>query len=297
MPATAILPPSSALPPAPVAQLHDEAFDPSRLGAYHLDILLTEGHCRLTVREAARQKVVVLEDWTLAAASALPALAAGHELLGRAGWAGVRLAVGGGAFTLLPAPLFRPGDEAAYLGLHYTLGATEQALAYALPPGSPAHELVSIFGTEAAVAEWLQATHGPTARLLHHTSALVAGLLHQRGPAAPTRQLYLHLAGPELTLVVLGTQLEFCNVFAISTPEDAVYYTILVMQELGLNPDQDTVTIWGDLTSESAIFTLLRTYVRHLRFGSRPFGLQYSYRLNELAECRHFELFSLAFCD
>lgn len=296
MPVTAILPPSPALPPAPVVQLHDEAFDPTRLGAYHLDILLTEGHCRLVVRETARQKVVVLEDWTLAAPTALPALAAGHELLGRAGWAGVRLALGGGAFTLLPATLFRPGDEAAYIQLHHALGATEQALAYALPPGSPAHELVSIFAVEAAVVEWLHATHGPTARLLHHTSALVAGLLHQRGPAAPTRQLYLHLAGPELTLVVLGAQLEFCNVFAISTPEDAVYYTILAMQELGLSPDQDTVTIWGDLTSESAIFTLLRTYIRHLRFGSRPFGLQYSYRLNELAECRHFELFSLAFC-
>jgi hypothetical protein len=279
-----------------VVQLHDEAFDPARLGAYHLDILLTEGHCRLTVRETARQKVMVLEDWTLAHATALPTLAAGHEWLGRTGWAGVRLALGGGAFTLLPATLFRPGDEATYLQLHHALEATEQAWAYALPPGSPAHELVSIFATETTVAEWLRATHGPAARLLHHTSALLAGLLHQRGPAAPTRQLYLHLTGPELTLVVLGAQLEFCNVFAISTPEDAVYYTILVMQELGLHPDQDTVTIWGDLTSESAIFTLLRTYVRHLRFGNRPFGLQYSYRLNELAESRHFELFSLAFC-
>jgi hypothetical protein len=279
-----------------VAQLHDEAFDPTRLGAYHLDILLTEGHCRFAVRETARQKVVVLEDWTLADATVLPALAASHDLLGQAGWAGVRLALGGGAFTLLPATLFRPGDEAAYLGLHYALSGTERALAYALPPGSPAHEVINIFAAEAAVAEWLHATHGPGARLLHHTSALVAGLLHQRGPAAPTRQLYLHLSGPELTLVVLGTQLEFCNVFAISTPEDAVYYTILAMQELGLSPDQDIVTIWGDLTSESAIFTLLRTYVRHLRFGGRPFGLQYSYRLNELAECRHFELFSLAFC-
>jgi hypothetical protein len=284
------------LPPAPVVQLHDEIFDATHLGAYYLDMLLTAGHCRLAVREATRQKVVVVEDWTLAEPAALPALAASHELLGRTGWAGVRLALGGGAFTLLPAPLFRPGDEAAYLPLHHALGATEQARAYALPPGSPAHELVSIFAAEAAVAEWLHATHGPGACLLHHTSALVAGLLHQRGPAAPTRQLYLHLAGPELTLVVLGAQLEFCNVFAISTPEDAVYYTILAMQELGLSPDQDTVTVWGDLTSESAVFTLLRTYVRHLRFGSRPFGLQYSYRLNELAECRHFELFSLAFC-
>ena len=95
---------------------------------------------------------------------------------------------------------------------------------------------------------------------------------------------------------MLGAQLEFCNVFAVSTPEDVVYYTILTMQELGLSPDQDAVTVWGELTSDSATFALLATYVRHLRFGNRPFGLHYSYRLNELAESRHFELFSLAFC-
>lgn len=279
-----------------MVSLRDETFDPAHLAAYYLDVLVAAGRCRLAVREATRQKVVVLEDHALAAPAALPALAAGHDLLGRAGWAGVRVALGGGAFTLLPAPLFRPGDEAAYLQLHHALAPAERAVAYALPPGSPAHELVSVFGADAALADWLRAAHGPAAGLLHHTSALLAGLLHQHGPAAPARQLYLHLADRELTLVVLGTQLELCNVFTISTPEDVVYYTILAMQELGLSPDQDAVTVWGELTSDSATYGLLATYVRHLRFGSRPFGLSYSYRLNELAESRHFELFSLAFC-
>lgn len=279
-----------------MVSLRDEAFDPAHLAAYYLDVLVAAGRCRLAVREATRQKVVVLEDHALTAPAALPALAAGHDLLGRAGWAGVRVALGGGAFTLLPAPLFRPGDEAAYLQLHHALVPTERAVAYALPPGSLAHELVSVFGADAALADWLRATHGPEAGLLHHTSALLAGLLHQRGSAAPIRQLYLNLADHELTLVVLGAQLELCNVFTISTPEDVVYYTILAMQELGLSPDQDAVTVWGELTSDSATFGLLATYVRHLRFGSRLFGLSYSYRLNELAEGRHFELFSLAFC-
>ena len=287
----------SAVPPAPTVHLHDDTFDLANAAAYYLDVLVAAGHCTLLVREAARQKIVVLEEWPLAAPAALPALAASHELLGHAGWAGVRVALGGGAFTLLPAPLFRPGDENAYLALHHALGPAEQAVTYTLPPGSLAHELVSIFAADTALASWLRATHGPTSQLLHHTSALVAGLLHQRGSVATARQLYLHLAGPELTLVVLGTQLEFCNVFNVSTPEDVVYYTILAMQELGLSPDRDAVTIWGELTSDSAIFAQLGTYVRHLRFGRRPFGLSYSYRLNELAESRYFELFSLAFCQ
>jgi hypothetical protein len=284
-------------PAAPAANLRDDTFDLANLGAYQLAVLVAGGRCCLAVLETARQKIVVLEDLALAAPAALPALAAGHELLGRTGWGRVRVAVGGGAFTLVPAPLFRPGDEASYLRLHHTLAPTEQAAAYTMPPGSPATELVSIFAADAALADWLHATHGPEARLLHHTSPLLAGLLYQQGPTAPPRQLSLHLAGSELTLLALGKQqLEFCNVFAVSTPEDVVYYTILTMQELGLSPDQEAVTMWGELTSDSSTFALLATYIRHLRFGNRPFGLHYSYRLNELAECRYFELFSLAFC-
>jgi hypothetical protein len=293
------VPASSTFTSSPTAlevNLRDDTFDLANLGAYQLAVLAAGGRCCLAVLETARQKIVVLEDQALPAPAALPALAAGHELLGQSGWGRVRVAVGGGAFTLLPAPLFRPGDEASYLQLHHALTPTERAMAYALPTSSPAHELVSIFATEAALPDWLRATHGPEARLLHHTSPLLAGLLYQQGPTAPARQLSLHLAGSELTLLVLGPQLEFCNVFTVSTPEDVVYYTILTMQELGLSPDQDAVTVWGELTGDSAIFAQLATYVRHLRFGNRPFGLHYSYRLNELAESRYFELFSLAFC-
>ena len=278
-----------------MVHLRDDTFNPANLAAYQLDVLVAPTRCSLAVLDVARQKVVVLEDLELSTPAALPTLAASHDLLGSTGWARVRVAPSG-AFTLLPAPLFRPGDEEAYLRLHHTLASTEQAVAYAQPPGAPAHELVSLFAADAALVGWLRTTHGPTARLVHPTSALLAGLLHQRGPVATTRQLYLHLAGPELTLVVLGAQLEFCNVFTISTPEDVVYYTILAMQELGLSPDLDAITVWGELTSDSAVFNLLSTYVRHVRFGGRPFGLHYSYRLNELAESRYFELFSLAFC-
>jgi hypothetical protein len=74
-----------------------------------------------------------------------------------------------------------------------------------------------------------------------------------------------------------------------------VYYTILVMQELGLNPDEDELTVWGELMPDSAIFSLLRTYVRHVRFGPRPGNVHYSYRLNDVFEYRYFDLFSLHF--
>ena len=285
--------------PTPV-RLRDDTFAPANPTAYHLYALAGPGRLRVAALEVARQKIVAFDDLPLpdaaAEADAVAALA-GHELLGQPGWARLRLALAGGASTLLPAPLYRPGDEAAYLTLHHELAPAEEALAYALPLPAPATDLVSIFAAPRAVAGWLHAVHGPSARLLPQASALLAGLLHQRGPGPAPRQLYLSLTDHVLNVVVLGPQLEFSNTFAVPTAEDIVYYTILVMQELGLNPDQDTVTVWGELTGDSAAFSLLGTYVRHLRFGMRPTGVQYFYYLNDIADCQHFDLFSLAFSE
>lgn len=290
------VPASPTLPAAPTLSLRDETFDAANPTAYHLYALASPGRLRLAALEAARHKIVAFDDLPLAALAELPTVAA-TTLLGQPGWARLRLGVAGRATPLLPAPLYRPGDEAAYLRLHQELTPEEEALAYTLALPAPATDIVSLFAAPTNLVQWLQRVHGPSARLLPQACALLGGLLHQQGPGTAPRQLYLHLADQELTVIVLGAQVDFCNAFTVSTAEDVAYYTILVMQELGLNPDQDMVTIWGDLTGDSATFALLSTYVRQLRFGTRPFGLQYFYYLNEVADCRHFDLFSLAFCE
>jgi len=276
-------------PPSPLLRLRDETFDATNSAAYNLYLLASPTRLRLAALEVARQKFVALEEHHLPVGG-VPALATQHDFLGQRGWNVVRLAVTGRAFTLLPAPLFRPGDEAAALRLHHT-PAPSETVRHTTHPGL---DLVNIFAVDLALATWLTATHGVTGRLLHHTSALLAGLVQQRSAATP-RRLYLNPGQQELTLVVLGQHLEYCNVFPCTTAEDVVYYTILVMQELGLDPDQDEVTVWGELTPDSAVFSLLRTYVRNARFGARPGHVQYGYRLNDVFEYRYFDLFSLHF--
>ncbi len=281
---------SSGIPPARL-RLRDETFAPASPEAYNLYLLAGPARLALAVADVDRRKLLVLEDYDLPAGG-LPALAETHDLLARRGWNEVRLAVTGRAFTLLPAPLFRPGDEATTLRLHHSLKPTETVHHLT----HPTLELVNVFAAENVITNWLTATHGPGGRLLHHTSALLAGLGRQREAGAP-RRLYLNLSPDNLTLVVIGQQLEYCNVFAYTTAEDILYFTILVMQEIGLNPDEDQVTIWGELTHDSAVFDLLRTYLRHIRLGARPFDLQYSYRFADVFEHRYFELLSLHFVN
>jgi hypothetical protein len=273
----------------PLLRLRDETFDPANPGAYNLYLLASSSRLGLAVADVERRKFVVLEDYQLPTGG-VPTLTEQHDFLSQRGWNAVRLAVTGRAFTLLPAPLFRAGDEMAALRLHHSLSPIE-TVRHTTHPGL---ELVNVFAANAALADWLTATYGATGRLLHHTSALLAGIVQQRGAAAP-RRLYLNPGPQELTLVVLGQHLEYCNVFACTTAEDVVYYSILVMQELGLDPEQDEVTVWGELMPDSTVFGLLRTYIRNVRFGPRPGNVQYSYRLNDVFEYRYFDLFSLHF--
>lgn len=282
---------------ATLPRLRDETLDPDQLAAYNLYLSVGAAGLRVGVADVRRNKFVVLEDHApqpdRPLAEQLQTLTAQHDLVGQSGWNQVRLAVQNRHFTLLPAPLFREGDEATYLQLHHTADAVQEVVRYYY---HPARDMVNVFAAERRVAEWFAQLY-PAGKLLHHTSALLEGLVHQSDRGAP-RRLYVSISAQQVTLLVIRDKKpEFCNVFTFATPEDLIYYIILVMQELQLNPDQDPVVVWGDLLHDSALFTILRKYIRNIRFGNRPYDLGYSYRLNDVFEYRYFDLFSLHLCE
>ncbi|WP_400190266.1 DUF3822 family protein [Hymenobacter sp. B81] len=288
---------ASSAPAPALLRLRDETFDAEQLAGYNLYVTAGAAGLRLGVADVRRNKFVLLEDYAPQPATSLAGqvqqLAAHHDLLGRAGWNRVRLAVQNRHFTLLPAPLFRDGDEARYLELHHALDPRHEVVRRFRHPGQ---EMVSVFAAEKSLVDWFERTY-PGQKLLHQTSALLEGAAHQ-SERQGARRLYLSVGPQELSIVVVRDKRpEFCNVFAFSTPEDFIYYTILVMQELGLNPDDDHVTVWGDVLHDSALFSVLRKYIRHVRFGNRPYDLGYSYRLNDVFEYRYFELYSLHLCE
>ncbi|RTQ47744.1 DUF3822 family protein [Hymenobacter gummosus] len=298
-PVSAFLAPADSALALPTAlhRLRDETLDVGNLAGYNLYLSAGAHGLRLGVADVRRNKFVALEDYAAAPATSLAgqvqALSAQHDLLGQPGWNRVRLAVQNRHFTLLPAPLFRDGDEASYLRLHHAVDAQHEVVRRYRHPGQ---EVVSIFAAEKTLAEWFERTY-PQQKLLHQTSALLEGVVHQSERQGPPR-LFLSVGPQEVTIVVVRDKRpEFCNVFAFSTAEDFIYYVILVMQELSLNPDDDPVVVYGDLLHDSELFSVLRKYIRHVRFGNRPYDVGYSYRLNDVFEYRYFELYSLHLCE
>lgn len=280
--------------------LTDESFQAGDLGKYQLYLSVGKQGLRAAVMDAERNKFIALEDYELTqvftplqVAQQVQEILRQHDYLGLPGWKAIRVSVKNQSFTLVPETLFEPQAVADYLRLNCSLDLYhEQVLTYR----HPAIEAVNIFAADKYLLAAIGETYpGKPVAFVHQTSALIAALQHY-GERNGKMKLYAYVEKNSLTILILRDgALLFCNIFHFNTPEDFMYFLVFVMQEQKLNPDQDAVTIWGDLTHDSALFTLMRKYIRHVRFGARLAGVAFSYKLQEQFEHRFLDVYSLHF--
>lgn len=67
-------------------------------------------------------------------------------------------------------------------------------------------------------------------------------------------------------LVFKNGQLHLSNSFEYHTPEDVVYYTLFIYEQLGLNPDETPILLSGNITKTTSLYSALYTYIRHIDF-------------------------------
>ena len=68
----------------------------------------------------------------------------------------------------------------------------------------------------------------------------------------------------------------FCNSFPFRSPEDFVYFLLLVSENLSVNNDKDTFYFCGQLEKNSTVFQLCRKYIRNTQWMGRPEGIEFS---------------------
>ncbi|WP_210490583.1 DUF3822 family protein [Rufibacter aurantiacus] len=280
----------------------DDAFDPSSSASAHLYINFGAHRIRLGVLDAQRNKFVALEDYEAEspssvenAISQLQQLRSVSPLLEERKWQQVRIGIKNQQFTLIPEALFDLNAREEYLKLN---AVVEPELEVVHHHEHPRLELINVFTVPASLEAW-SGTHFQNSPIefVHQTSALMEGILHM-AERSSRPQLFIYVDKNYVTLVVLqGLKLEFCNSFFFTSSEDFIYYVLFVLQEKKMNPDQDQVTVWGELLLDSQLHEVLRTYIRHVQFGKKPTGVGFSYRFDTLFNHQNFDLYSLHFCD
>lgn len=283
-------------------KITDESFDLHKLGDYHLYLALGKQIVRIAIADASRNKFIWLEDYELSniytplqAAQQVGEILLGHSFFQQPGWKTIRVAIKNQSFTLVPETLFEVQAAADYLQLNCSFDPYhEQVCTYR----HPAIEAVNIFAVDKYLTKALSDTYPDQAiQYVHQTSGLIAALLHY-GERNNQQRLYAYVEKNSLTVLIMQNgSLIFCNIFHYSTPEDFMYFLVFVMQEQKLNPDKDPVTVWGDITHDSNLFTLMRKYIRKVQFGIRPSGVAFSYKLEEQFEHRFLDVYSLHFAE
>ncbi|ALJ00397.1 DUF3822 family protein [Rufibacter tibetensis] len=280
----------------------DDAFDPSTSASAHLYISFGAHRIRLGVLDAERNKFVALEDYEAEmpstvenAIATLQEMSSSNPLLQERKWEQVRVGIKNQQFTLIPETLFDLNAREEYLKLNAVLEPEQEVVEH---HEHPRLELVNVFTIPAALQYWLDNQFLDTpVEFVHQTSALMEGFLHM-AERSTRPQLYVYVDKNYVTLVVLqGLKLEFCNSFFFASSEDFIYYVLFVLQEKKMNPDQDQVTVWGELMLDSELSEVLRTYIRNVHFGKKLSGVGFSYRFDALFNHRNFDLYSLHFCD
>ncbi|MHC2990543.1 hypothetical protein OB13_02700 [Pontibacter sp. HJ8] len=283
-------------------QFHDEAFNLSLAGHCNLYISISSKAIRFAVADVERNKFVVLEDYELITvftplqvAEQLSLIAEHSPILQEQRWLNVRISISNQHFTLVPETLFDPAHQADYLRLHSDLNPQQEVVLSYRHNGL---EAVNIFALDSVVYKTAQNLFAERpVQFVHQTSSLIKSVLHQ-AERKDGRFLYIFVERNYVTILVVSESgLQFCNVFHYLSPEDFIYYIIFVMQEQKMNPEQETITAWGDITHDSSLFNILKKYIRQVRLGKKPADVAYSYKLDDVFEHRYFEIYSLHFCE
>lgn len=88
----------------------------------------------------------------------------------------------------------------------------------------------------------------------------------------------------------------FCNSFPFRSPEDFLYFLLLVMENLGLSNEKETFYFCGQIEKNSAIYQLCQKYIRNIKWMERPNGIEISDTFSSLPAHFFFTFFQLHHC-
>lgn len=281
--------------------LTDESVEQGMAGSPVLLILVDDSEIQIGVVDSQRNKAVGLQVYHMPAEEEaeyispgrnIDSILSGDPLI--ANWKDDPVHVGffSPQHSLVPDPLFHKDSVKDILAL---TGSPDEASRYGMSELVPS--IHAQFMYEIPVQAKLALENRFSSIKFHSASApfieyrLRENKFNQSSLVSVlVRPRYLDI------MVSEGNELRFFNSFRYRTAEDFTYYLLFVIEQLGLNPDTQTVEIFGEIEKSSSHWILARKYIREIKPGNRCSGLEYSYGFDSIPPHYDHALFSLYMC-
>ncbi|MCU0449784.1 MAG: DUF3822 family protein [Bernardetiaceae bacterium] len=278
-----------------VKQIRDDAFSIEHISRYALCLKVLTHSAELAVLDTEKRRFMAYEYYTFeqAAPVALASIFHEHAFASAGYWKKVLLVSAESAYTLVPQEFYDEDQAPAFL---QTNARFNPAQSYLLSHLHRSQNLVSVFTVNRALADLIESQF-PNAHIqfINQAGGLLEGL-------STTPNLldarYLHLLVENELLVAAffrNGSLHFVNTFHYQSPEDLLYFVLLVANQHGLLQNEVQLMVRGAaMMRHSALLGRLREYFRYVSFGDRPLGFTFAYHFDELDNHLAFDLFGAA---
>ena len=280
-----------------ILSLVDESFDHHNTINYHLSIQTGIDSFAYCILDSSNNKYIVLEISTFHGIHTDAVLCETLETIIKENplfnnpFKSVNVSIVNNRSTLIPTPLFENESKEDYLQFNHTLSKDESILTDHLK-NLDAKNLFAVSNCLLKTIHSLFPKH-----TVHHYSTILIESLITTFKNQNNKKVVIHIQHSNFEILVLESKnLLFYNSFRHYTSEDFIYYVLFVFEQLKLNPENTEVTLLGEIERNSAIYSILQKYIRHIKFGERTESFLYSHKLNGISKHFYYNLFNQLLC-
>ena len=276
----------------------DKTFDNTQTNSYHLSIQISMDGFYFSILDIARGKYVVLNGhhFFLKRARLLlkhvREVIESEEILNH-DFKSVDILYSTRKFTLVPQAFYSRVLLDKYLWFNNVLEKGFVMGKNLLPNAG----CWCVFDIPQNLSEYLTAKF-PGSTVKHHLFPLVEDVLIRNRTASEKGQVHLNFSRESFEMVVVtGSKLIYCNIFAYKTERDILYHVLYTFEQLKLSPEQTELILHGQIPQVSPVYHLFKKYVRLTSFARLDTTYQYSYTFNQLPEHYFTSLLSVYKCE
>lgn len=185
-----------------------------------------------------------------------------HKLL-KPGFKSVTVGYDHPAFTFTPVSLYSAGFDQTYIESSLYIPSRSIIKRDTLSN----LEVIVQYASLRDVDVFIKSTF-PNVRSAHFVSSLLLATSKQLPSQEKQNSVFLHVIGLRCYICVYrDTSLILANHYQTQTINDIVYYTLMLYEQLLLKTDTDILTVSGDITLDSKLYSSLHTFIRHIEIA------------------------------
>lgn len=269
----------------------DRIFNEAFSEKYYLSIRINPDGLFYSVYDPSESKYIGFESVILAGAAEIYNYITEHSLLKRK-FQHKACIFPVSKYTLLPKHLIINGKEEDYFNFAHHKNQDEVIGSHNLM----SDDITMIFALD---IKWSHLINDHFEEAMKYPSpAAFIDTLIPKYRTARTSGLFIDIHEDHFDLLIMENgKLRYCNNFNYKSPEDLVYYTIFVIDQLGVDIEKTELKLSGSVNEKSAIFRLLRKYIRSVELINFEDEVRLSYALSDIPLYSYPELFNSRLCE